>query len=59
VDGSPGSVVNGRAIAIGHPFDMTGALITTTLINSLRFHDKQVGLETMCVGYGQDQSAPR
>ncbi|HEX7537269.1 MAG TPA: acetyl-CoA C-acetyltransferase [Dermatophilaceae bacterium] len=45
--------VNGGAIAIGHPFGMTGARITTTLINSLQFHDKQLGLETMCVGGGQ------
>ena len=45
--------VNGGAIAIGHPFGMTGARITSTLINSLRFHDKQFGLETMCVGGGQ------
>jgi acetyl-CoA C-acetyltransferase len=45
--------VNGGAIAVGHPFGMTGARITTTLINSLQFHDKQVGLETMCVGGGQ------
>jgi acetyl-CoA C-acetyltransferase len=45
--------VNGGAIAVGHPFGMTGARITTTLINSLQFHDKQIGLETMCVGGGQ------
>ncbi|MEO3782514.1 acetyl-CoA C-acetyltransferase [Actinocorallia sp. B10E7] len=45
--------VNGGAIAIGHPFGMTGARITSTLINSLKFHDKQFGLETMCVGGGQ------
>ncbi|MFC6010765.1 acetyl-CoA C-acetyltransferase [Nocardia lasii] len=45
--------VNGGAIAIGHPFGMTGARITSTLINSLRYHDKQFGLETMCVGGGQ------
>ncbi len=45
--------VNGGAIAVGHPFGMTGARITSTLLNSLRFHDKQVGLETMCVGGGQ------
>jgi acetyl-CoA C-acetyltransferase len=45
--------VNGGAIAVGHPFGMTGARITGTLINSLRFHDKQLGLETMCVGGGQ------
>ena len=32
---------------------MTGARITTTLINSLPFHDKQFGLETMCVSGGQ------
>ena len=45
--------VNGGAIAVGHPFGMTGARITGTLINSLQWHDKQVGLETMCVGGGQ------
>jgi acetyl-CoA C-acetyltransferase len=45
--------VNGGAIAVGHPFGMTGARITTTLLNSLRFHDKTFGLETMCVGGGQ------
>ncbi|KXO93990.1 acetyl-CoA C-acetyltransferase [Tsukamurella pseudospumae] len=45
--------VNGGAIAIGHPFGMTGARITSTLINSLQWHDKQFGLETMCVGGGQ------
>ena len=44
--------VNGGAIAVGHPFGMTGARITTTLLNSLSFHDKQFGLETMCVGGG-------
>ncbi len=45
--------VNGGAIAVGHPFGMTGARIATTLINSLQYHDKQLGLETMCVGGGQ------
>ncbi|QKW06888.1 acetyl-CoA C-acetyltransferase [Streptomyces sp. NA04227] len=45
--------VNGGSIAVGHPFGMTGARITNTLINSLQFHDKQFGLETMCVGGGQ------
>jgi acetyl-CoA C-acetyltransferase len=45
--------INGGAIAIGHPFGMTGARITTTLINSMQFHDKQLALETMCVGGGQ------
>jgi acetyl-CoA C-acetyltransferase len=45
--------VNGGAIAVGHPFGMTGARITSTLLNSLQFHDKAIGLETMCVGGGQ------
>jgi acetyl-CoA C-acetyltransferase len=45
--------VNGGAIAVGHPFGMTGARITSTLINSLAFRDKSIGLETMCVGGGQ------
>ena len=45
--------VNGGAIAIGHPFGMTGARIARTLINSLQTQDKQFGLETMCVGGGQ------
>jgi acetyl-CoA C-acetyltransferase len=45
--------VNGGAIAVGHPFGMTGARITTTLVNGLQFHDKTLGLETMCVGGGQ------
>ena len=45
--------VNGGAIAVGHPFGMTGARIAATLINSLQTHDKQIGLETLCVGGGQ------
>jgi acetyl-CoA C-acetyltransferase len=45
--------VNGGAIAVGHPFGMTGARITSTLLNSLQAHDKTFGLETMCVGGGQ------
>jgi acetyl-CoA C-acetyltransferase len=45
--------VHGGAIALGHPFGMTGARITTTLLNGLRSSDKAVGLETMCVGGGQ------
>ncbi|SEK38373.1 acetyl-CoA C-acetyltransferase [Nonomuraea pusilla] len=45
--------VNGGAIAVGHPFGMTGARITSTLLNSLQHHDKTIGLETMCVGGGQ------
>ncbi|MGA9275545.1 acetyl-CoA C-acetyltransferase [Ilumatobacter sp.] len=45
--------VNGGAIALGHPFGMTGARIMTTLINNLQSEDKTIGLETMCVGGGQ------
>ena len=44
--------INGGAIAVGHPFGMTGARITSTLINSLQWHDKQFGVESMCVGGG-------
>lgn len=45
--------VHGGAIALGHPFGMTGARIMTTLINGLQWEDKRYGLETMCVGGGQ------
>jgi len=45
--------VNGGSIAVGHPFGMTGARLQNTMINSLQWHDKQVGLITMCVGGGQ------
>ncbi|HLY81521.1 MAG TPA: acetyl-CoA C-acetyltransferase [Acidimicrobiales bacterium] len=45
--------VNGGAIALGHPYGMTGARIMTTLLNGLEDADKVVGLETMCVGGGQ------
>jgi acetyl-CoA C-acetyltransferase len=45
--------VFGGAIAVGHPFGMTGARITTTLIHALQEKDKQFGLETMCVAGGQ------
>jgi acetyl-CoA C-acetyltransferase len=45
--------INGGAIALGHPFGMSGARITGTLINNLRSEDKTIGLETMCVGGGQ------
>jgi acetyl-CoA C-acetyltransferase len=45
--------VAGGAIAVGHPFGMTGARITGTLLNALEWHDKSIGLETMCVGGGQ------
>lgn len=45
--------VHGGSIAVGHPFGMTGARITTTLLNGLRTRDATIGLETMCVGGGQ------
>lgn len=45
--------VNGGAIALGHPYGMTGARIMTTLLNGLQSADKTFGLETMCVGGGQ------
>ena len=44
---------HGGAIALGHPFGMTGVRIMTTLLNGLESADKQVGLETMCVAGGQ------
>jgi acetyl-CoA C-acetyltransferase len=44
---------HGGAIALGHPFGMTGARILCTLLNDLQTLDKSVGLETMCVGGGQ------
>ncbi len=45
--------VHGGAIALGHPFGMTGARMMTTLINGLRATDATIGLETMCSGGGQ------
>ena len=45
--------MHGGAIALGHPFGMTGARIMTTLINGLQTDGKRYGLETMCVGGGQ------
>jgi acetyl-CoA C-acetyltransferase len=45
--------VHGGAIAVGHPFGMTGARILSTLINGLQSRDRSFGLETMCVGGGQ------
>jgi len=45
--------VNGGAIAVGHPFGMTGARLQNTMLNSLKWHDKTTGLITMCVGGGQ------
>src|SRR5437763_160854 len=44
---------HGGAIALGHPFGMTGARVLCTLLNGLRSADKTIGLETMCVGGGQ------
>ena len=43
----------GGAIALGHPFGMTGARIMTTLIHGLEERDQTIGLETMCIGGGQ------
>jgi acetyl-CoA C-acetyltransferase len=45
--------VHGGAIALGHPFGMTGARMTTTLINGLRARDAQTGVVTMCAAGGQ------
>jgi acetyl-CoA C-acetyltransferase len=45
--------VNGGAIAVGHPFGMTGARLQATMLNSLDWHDKTLGLVTLCVGGGQ------
>ncbi len=45
--------VNGGAIALGHPFGMTGARIMTTLLNGLEDADEEWGVESMCVGGGQ------
>ncbi|MDR6508277.1 acetyl-CoA C-acetyltransferase [Arthrobacter oryzae] len=45
--------VHGGAIALGHPFGMTGARMTTTLLNGLRERDATLGLATLCVGGGQ------
>ncbi|MGB2940890.1 MAG: acetyl-CoA C-acyltransferase [Candidatus Dormiibacterota bacterium] len=44
---------HGGAIALGHPFGMTGARIMTALLNDLATRDRTYGLETMCVGGGQ------
>ena len=45
--------VHGGAIAVGHPFGMTGARLTSTLLHGLEATDRRYGLETMCVGGGQ------
>jgi acetyl-CoA C-acetyltransferase len=47
---------HGGAIALGHPFGMTGVRIMTTLINDLETLDKTIGLETMCVAQGQGEA---
>ncbi|HEY8645677.1 MAG TPA: acetyl-CoA C-acyltransferase [Gaiellaceae bacterium] len=44
---------HGGAIALGHPYGMTGARIMCTLLNDLKTMDRTIGLETMCVGGGQ------
>ena len=44
---------HGGAIALGHPYGMTGARIMCTLLNDLETMDRTIGLETMCVGGGQ------
>ena len=46
----------GGAIALGHPFGMTGARIMTTLLNDLDALDGTIGLETMCVAGGMGQA---
>ena len=45
--------VNGGAIALGHPFGMTGARMATTAIHALQERDEQFAIETMCVAGGQ------
>jgi acetyl-CoA C-acetyltransferase len=47
---------HGGAIALGHPFGMTGARIMTTLLNDLDTDDGTIGLETMCVAGGQGEA---
>ena len=47
---------HGGAIALGHPFGMTGARIMTTLLNNLDALDGTIGLETMCVAGGMGQA---
>jgi acetyl-CoA C-acetyltransferase len=48
--------VKGGAIALGHPFGMTGARIMTTLLNALEDENRTLGMESMCVGGGQGMS---
>jgi acetyl-CoA C-acetyltransferase len=47
---------HGGAIALGHPFGMTGARIMGTLLNAMETDDHHVGLETMCVAGGQGEA---
>jgi acetyl-CoA C-acetyltransferase len=47
---------HGGAIALGHPFGMTGVRIMTTLLNDLETDDGTIGLETMCVAGGQGEA---
>jgi acetyl-CoA C-acetyltransferase len=47
---------HGGAIALGHPFGMTGVRIMTTLLNDLETMDGTIGLETMCVAQGQGEA---
>ncbi len=47
---------HGGAIALGHPFGMTGARIMTTLLNAMETDDHEIGLETMCVAGGQGEA---
>jgi acetyl-CoA C-acetyltransferase len=47
---------HGGAIALGHPFGMTGVRIMTTLLNGLESDDRTIGLETMCVAGGQGEA---
>ena len=44
---------NGGAIALGHPLGATGAILMTKLLNELERRDQAVGLQTMCIGFGQ------
>ena len=48
---------NGGAIALGHPLGATGAILLTKLLYELERQDKAVGLQTMCVGFGQATAA--
>jgi acetyl-CoA C-acetyltransferase len=56
--GIPAEKLNplGGAIALGHPFGMTGARIMTTLINGLETFDGEFGIESMCVAGGMGQA---